>query len=63
MGSLRAFAMALVMFSAAILGTQARPAMELSTNADGKSNIDVGTLTCAQFANTNQEDADMVVVW
>jgi hypothetical protein len=47
-----------VAFSA---GSQAQ--VELSKYADAKGYIDVQKLTCAQLANTFQEDADFLGVW
>ena len=48
----------------ALLGASAaRAQVELSTYADGKGNLDVQKLTCAQLANTFQEDADFMTVW
>jgi hypothetical protein len=37
--------------------------VELSTYGDAKGNLDVQKLTCAQLANTFQEDADFMTVW
>src|SRR4051812_37541937 len=37
--------------------------VELRTYADGDGYIDVQKLTCAQLANTFQEDADYLTVW
>jgi hypothetical protein len=42
-------------------GSQAE--VELSKYADAKGYIDVQKLTCAQLANTFQEDADFLGVW
>jgi hypothetical protein len=42
-------------------GSQAQ--VELSKYADAKGYIDVQKLTCAQLANTFQEDADFLGVW
>ncbi len=52
-------AAAAVAFSA--WGSQAQ--VELSKYADAKGYIDVQKLTCAQLANTFQEDADFLGVW
>jgi hypothetical protein len=50
--------------TAALLATSgARAAVELSTYADANGDIDVQKLTCAQLANTFQEDADFLAVW
>jgi hypothetical protein len=37
--------------------------VELKSYADSDGYIDVQTLTCAQLANTFQEDADFLTVW
>jgi hypothetical protein len=37
--------------------------VDLSTYADGNGYLDVQKLTCAQLANTFQEDADYLTVW
>ena len=37
--------------------------VELSTYADKDGYVDVQKLTCAQLANTFQEDADYLTVW
>lgn len=37
--------------------------VELSRYADSNGYIDVQALTCAQLANTFQEDADFLTVW
>ena len=37
--------------------------VQLNTYADAKGNIDVQKLTCAQLANTFQEDANFLTVW
>ena len=48
----------------ALLGvTAAQAQVELNTYADSKGNLDVQKLTCAQLANTFQEDADFMTVW
>ena len=52
------------LFAAAILCAGAAQAqVELKTYADAKGNLDVQALTCAQLANTFQEDADFMTVW
>src|SRR4051794_28181472 len=46
--------------------SSAEPALaqvDLSTYADGNGYVDVQKLTCAQLANTFQEDADYLTVW
>ena len=40
-----------------------RRSVQLSAYADDKGWIDVQELTCAQLANTYQEDADYLTVW
>jgi HdeA/HdeB family len=48
----------------ALLGAGAAHAqVDLTTYADAKGNLDVQKLTCAQLANTFQEDADFMTVW
>ena len=48
----------------ALFGVSAAQAqVELSTYADAKGNLDVQKLTCAELANTFQEDADFMTVW
>ena len=48
----------------ALLGAgAAQAAVDLTTYADAKGNLDVQKLTCAQLANTFQEDADFMTVW
>src|ERR1700727_1823919 len=47
-----------------LLGAGAAQAqVELSTYGDAKGNLDVQKLTCAQLANTFQEDADFLGAW
>ena len=47
-----------------LLGAGAAQAqVELNTYADAKGNLDIQKLTCAQLANTFQEDADFMTVW
>jgi hypothetical protein len=47
-----------------LLGAGAAQAqVELSTYGDAKGNLDIQKLTCAQLANTFQEDADFMTVW
>ncbi len=41
----------------------AQAQVELNTYEDANGNIDVQKLTCAQLANTFQEDADFMTVW
>jgi hypothetical protein len=52
--------------SALLLITAAAPAaaqVELKSYANADGYIDVQALTCAQLANTYQEDADYLTVW
>ena len=46
----------------ALAGT-AHAQVELKTYADSDGYIDVQALTCAQLANTYQEDADYLTTW
>ena len=46
-----------------IAGTDARAQVDLSAYADANGFIDVQALTCAQLANTWQQDADMLTTW
>jgi hypothetical protein len=57
--TMSAIVAATVVFSA--MGSQAQ--VELSKYADAKRYIDVQKLTCAQLANTFQEDADFLGIW
>ena len=41
----------------------ARSQVELKTYADKDGRIDVQKFTCAQLANTFQEDADLLAAW
>jgi hypothetical protein len=41
----------------------AQTAVPLSTYADAKGYLDVQKLTCAQLADTYQEDADLLTAW
>ena len=51
--------------AAALLGagSAAQAQVELKNYADANGYIDVQKLTCAQLANTYQEDADFLGVW
>jgi hypothetical protein len=49
--------------SVTAFATGAYAQVELKTYADANGNIDVQKLTCAQLANTFQEDADFLAVW
>jgi len=41
----------------------AQAQVELKTYADANGDLDIQALTCAQLANTFQEDADFMTVW
>ena len=43
--------------------TSASAQVSLSTYADADGYVDVQKLTCAQLANTWQEDADLLAAW
>jgi len=45
------------------LGSVAHAQVDLSSYADAEGFIDVQALTCAQLANTWQEDADKLATW
>ena len=45
------------------LAAPAYAQVELKSYADGDGYIDVQALTCAQLANTFQEDADYLTTW
>ena len=47
----------------AIAGSNAHAQVDLSAYADANGYIDVQALTCAQLANTWQQDADMLSTW
>jgi hypothetical protein len=50
--------------AATLFGAMAAHAqVDLTTYADAKGNLDIQALTCAQLANTYQEDADFMTVW
>jgi len=54
------------LLASALLAIAASPAaaqVELKTYANADGYIDVQALTCAQLANTYQEDADYLTVW
>jgi hypothetical protein len=46
-----------------LASSAAHAQVQLDTYADAKGDIDVQKLTCAQLANTFQEDADFMTVW
>jgi hypothetical protein len=55
---------ALLFCAATLFGAgAARAQVDLTTYADANGNLDVQALTCAQLANTYQEDADFMTVW
>jgi HdeA/HdeB family len=49
--------------AAAAFAGQAFAQVELKAYADGDGYLDVQKLTCAQLANTFQEDADYLAAW
>jgi HdeA/HdeB family len=49
--------------TAMVFAGQAFAQVELKTYADRDGYIDVQALTCAQLANTFQEDADYLTAW
>jgi hypothetical protein len=54
----------LILSCAALLfAAQAHAQVELKTYADSDGYLDVQELTCAQLANTFQEDADYLAAW
>ena len=53
------FTVAMLLSSASLASAQ----VELSKYADANGFIDVQALTCAQLANTFQEDADFLTAW
>lgn len=55
------FACALML--AAAIGAPAHAQTELSASTDANGFLDVQALTCAQLADTYQEDADMLAAW
>jgi hypothetical protein len=61
-GGFRRYALAASML-ACLPMTAARAQVPLSAYTDANGFIDVQALTCAQLANTFQEDADMLAVW
>jgi hypothetical protein len=56
-------AVALIIFGVVSTVSTASAQVELSKYADANGYIDVQKLTCAQLANTFQEDADFLTVW
>ena len=57
------FQMSILAAAAIVLALGSQAQVELSKYADAKGYIDVQKLTCAQLANTFQEDADFLGVW
>ena len=49
--------------SLALIGAAHADPVDLTTYADKDGYVDVQKLTCAQLANTYQEDADYLTVW
>ena len=49
--------------TANVIAGQAVAQVELKTYADADGYLDVQKLTCAQLANTFQEDADYLAAW
>ncbi|HET7804272.1 MAG TPA: HdeA/HdeB family chaperone [Pseudolabrys sp.] len=49
--------------SLSLFGSVAQAQVDLSAYADANGFLDVQALTCAQLANTWQEDADRLAVW
>ncbi len=54
---------AAAMAAVAATAVAAHAQVELKTYADAKGYVNVRALTCAQLANTFQEDADFLGVW
>ena len=57
----KALVLAATIFMTSSAGIHAQ--VDLSTYADANGFLDVQTLTCAQLANTWQEDADRLATW
>ena len=57
------FRVALVAAAVAASASASRAQVELKTYMDEKGYLDVRALTCAQLANTYQEDADFLGAW
>ena len=47
----------------ALAGSRVHAQVDLSSYADANGYLNVQTLTCAQLANTWQQDADMLTTW
>jgi HdeA/HdeB family len=54
---------ALAILGSVVMVTAAKAQVPLSAYTDARGYIDVQALTCAQLANTFQEDADYLAVW
>jgi len=52
-----------VVASLSLFGSVAQAQVDLSTYADAEGFLNVQALTCAQLANTWQEDADRLTAW
>jgi hypothetical protein len=66
MGRSMKFRLALVAISTMIFfatAQEARAQVDLSSYTDANGYLDVQTLTCAQLANTWQQDGDMLTTW
>jgi hypothetical protein len=59
----RKFSCALAILGSVAILSAAKAQVPLSAYTDAKGFIDVQALTCAQLANTFQEDADYLAVW
>ena len=57
------FRIALVAAAVLASGSASRAQVELKTYMDDKGYLNVRALTCAQLANTYQEDADFLGAW
>ncbi len=55
--------LAMAALGLAFASSDAQAQVGLSTYADSNGFLDVQTLTCAQLANTWQQDADMLTTW
>ena len=53
----------LTLMALALASWDAKAQTDLSTYADAKGYLDVQKLTCAQLANTWQEDANLLTAW
>jgi hypothetical protein len=63
MSRARSFSCALAILGSFGMMTAAKAQVPLSAYTDAKGYIDVQALSCAQLANTFQEDADYLAVW